>query len=58
MTAPPPGYPSRRKLLAIGATLAVIATTAGLLAPEDERDGRPAPTPTPSSQGDADRPGP
>lgn len=58
MIDPPPGYPSRRKLLAIGATLAVIATMAGILAPEDDAERSPAATPTPSGQSDADRPGP
>ena len=58
MTDAPPGYPSRRKLLAIGATLAVIATTAGLLAPDEDAERSPAPTPTPSGQSDPDRPGP
>jgi hypothetical protein len=52
----PPGYPSRRKLLAIGATLAVIATIAGLLAPEEDAPREAAPTPAPSVQAQPDRP--
>ena len=53
MNGPRPQYPSRRKLLAIGATLAILATIAGLMAPE--RDERPA-TPPPSGQTEPDRP--
>lgn len=52
----PPSYPSRRKLLAIGATLAVLATVGQLLAREREPQRGPDPAPTPSGQTDADRP--
>ena len=56
----PPGYPSRRRLISIGAVLAVTATIAGLLAPERDERGAPAPTPTPtpSAETQPDRPGP